>query len=168
VVDEFTRGRESLDRWWGRSFDGDITVVIDDRQRVSMALVPAWNGQRGLMLFPTRGVLSGSSPILHELVHVYAPNQNRFLAEGLAVYAHHLLKGAPGFPNFGEDLHRLARDVAARVSIEKLDTIPTPTPPAASGLDERVYYVAAGSFVGYLVETWGIDKFRELYAATPL
>jgi hypothetical protein len=30
---------------------------------------------------------------LHEIVHIYAPHTNRFLAEGLAVYLHATLAG---------------------------------------------------------------------------
>jgi hypothetical protein len=38
----------------------------------------------------------------------------------------------------------------------------------ASGLSEDEAYLVAGSFVRFLIERHGLDKFRALYAATPL
>ncbi len=38
------------------------------------------------MEFPAWRVNAGKAAILHELAHVFFPNGNRFLAEGLAVY----------------------------------------------------------------------------------
>ena len=169
LVAQIMEGRKRVEAWWGSSFDGRIRVVADPAQRVSMALVPAWRGQHGLMLFPNRGISSGSSPVLHELVHVYAPNQNRFLAEGLAVHAHQQLGGAPAEPNYGKDLHALAREVAYRVPLAMLDRVSTPTAlTQATGVDERVCYLIAGSFVGWLLERHGMERFRALYARTPL
>jgi hypothetical protein len=57
---------------------------------------------------PLRRVRDNSGALLHEVVHVYAPNPNRFLAEGLAVYLHTKLAGNAALPNFGEDLGRAA------------------------------------------------------------
>jgi hypothetical protein len=45
-------------------------------------------GHRGFLEMPLRGVRENTGALLHEIVHIYAPNNNRFLAEGLAVYLH--------------------------------------------------------------------------------
>ncbi len=50
---------------------------------------------------PLRRARDSTGALLHEIVHIYAPNNNRFLAEGLAVYLHAKLAGNPAFPNFG-------------------------------------------------------------------
>ncbi|MGE0747473.1 MAG: hypothetical protein AB7K86_19590 [Rhodospirillales bacterium] len=153
--------------WWGPSFDGVWRVEIDAGRGPSMALVPAWRGDRGRMLFRAGAVRAGRAAVVHEVVHVFAPNANRFLAEGLAVYAHEHLGGVAAHPNFGDDLHRAARPFAA-AEIAALDRIATPQQLGTDTLDEKSAYLVAGSFVRYLIETHGLAAFRRLYEATPL
>ena len=115
---------------------------------------------------PLRGVRGDNGALLHEIVHVYAPNGNRFLAEGLAVYLHHQLAGNPAFPNFGRPLDRAARMLAGSEAVERLDRVRTPEP-LSSVLDESAAYVIGGSFVGYLIEKHGLPAFKRLYDGEP-
>jgi len=154
--------------WWGPTFAGPYRVSIEDSRGPSMALVPAWRGERGTMLFRSRTTSQGRSAAIHQVVHVFAPNANRFLAEGLAVYAHEHLGGAASYPNFGKDLHLLAAGFADRADLQALARIPTPKRVELDNLDGKASYVVAGSFVRFLVETEGMAKFRALYALTPL
>jgi hypothetical protein len=151
--------------WWGDTFDGAFVVTIEDSRGPSMALVPAWRGERGAMLFRARPVRSRQAAIQHEVVHVFAPNANRMLAEGLAVYAHERLGAPSAYPNFGNDLHLAAKELP-EIDMAALERIATPTP--LQGTDERQAYIAAGSFVRFLIERHGFDAFRRLYALTPL
>lgn len=154
--------------FWGDTFQGEITVDVSDGYRISRAIVPAWHGKRGFMEMPARRVQTDSAATTHELIHVFAPNGNRFLAEGFAVYAHERLGGAAAFPNFDEDLHRAAAPLAERVDLATLDGISTPTP-LGSVIDEKEGYLIGGSFVRFLIETQGgMEKFRALYTLTPL
>ena len=115
------------------------------------------------MEIPFRHVRDNSAPLLHEIVHVYAPNNNRFLAEGLAVYLHTKLAGNRAFPNFAEGLHRAAaRNLVKVSSLQVLNVVRTPRPLSAV-MDEQVAYILAGSFVGFLIERYGLDLFRKLY-----
>jgi len=101
--------------------------------------------------------------LLHEIVHIYAPHNNRFLAEGLAVYLHATLAGNPAFPNFGEDLRRLAvRGLSGVASLDALNSVRTPRP-LGTVMDERTAYVLAGSFVGFLIERYAVALFRRVY-----
>ena len=159
--------RRRLRAWWGATYEGTIRIKVDDAARVSMALVPAWRGQHGLMLMPAQRVRDGMAASLHEMVHIYAPNANRFLAEGLAVHAHQALGGVKAFPNFGADLHALAADIAGDVPVVDAERIATPQP-LGGGAVERATYAAAGSFVAFLIERYGMEPFRRLYAMTPL
>jgi hypothetical protein len=154
--------------WWGPTFAGPYAVSIEDSRGPSMALVPAWQGERGHMLFRSRTVRQGRAAAIHEVVHVFAPNANRFLAEGLAVYAHEHLGGAASYPNFGKDLHLLAAGHADDAELQALDRIPTPGRVELDNLDGAASYMVAGSFVRYLIETRGMEKFRALYALTPM
>jgi hypothetical protein len=155
--------------WWGPTFEGPYTVNIEDNKGPSMAMIPAWRGHHGTMLFRSQKTRDGRSPVVHEVVHIFAPNANRFVAEGLAVYAHAHLGGQPAYPNFGRDLHKAAKPYAAWADLPMLDAIVVPkgllTPDRPR---QRKAYTVAGSFVRYLIETRGMEKFRALYALTPM
>jgi hypothetical protein len=117
------------------------------------------------MIFGAKRVNAGEAATVHEMIHVYAPNANRFLAEGLAVYGHDLLGGPPAYPNFGKSLDALAaRSVNREVAIA-LERTPMPNPLETVSKEGEAI---AGSFVKFLIERHGMDKFRTLYALTPL
>ena len=112
---------------------------------------------------PLRRARENTGGLLHEIVHIYAPHDNRFLAEGLAVYLQATLAGNPAFPNFGENLRRLAiRGLSGVRSLEALNSVRTPRP-LGTVMDEKTAYVLAGSFVGFLIERYELARFRSVY-----
>lgn len=180
------------DRQWLATPVPEFHVVVSDRFKISRSLVPAWSGRAGHMEFPAFRVAARKAAIAHELVHVFFPNANRLLAEGLAIYLQAEIGGNPAFPNFGKPLHGLVRerlremlpgftqgDPASLDSIRlaELDTIATPNPLALRVGDVfygeeprgqgRIYPIA-GSFIQFLIDTRGTEKFRALYLQTPL
>ena len=194
---DFCREIARLEKWaadvgWGRSSIPQLHVAVSDRYKISKSLVPAWSGRAGYMEFPAWRVLARKAAIMHELVHVFFPNGNRFLAEGLAVYLQAAIGGNPAFPNFGKPLHENTRErfeeMAPALSsgdkqslelihLVELDPIATPSPLTLQ-VGHEVYgeeprgqafiYPIAGSFVQFLIETRGMDMFRALYIQTPL
>lgn len=180
----------SVDRRWPTIQWPELHVVVSDRYKISKSLVPAWYGRAGHMEFPAWRVITHKAAIAHELVHVVFPNANRFLAEGLAICLQAEIGGNPAFPNFGRPLHALAREVLqdmvpevaparpeSLVHLGELDAIATPAPltlwvgrnffgegPRGQG---RIYPLA-GSFVQFLVEAHGWQRFHALYEHTPL
>ena len=155
--------RKKVEEFWGAAWNQPIRINVSSSYRISRALVPGYFGNRGFMEMPLRTVRNNTSALLHEIVHIYAPNDNRFLAEGLAVFVHAKLAGNPAFPNFGEDLRRLAaRGLSGIKSLEALNGVRTPRPLSAV-MDEKNAYALAGSFVGYLIEKYGLASFRSLY-----
>jgi hypothetical protein len=161
---------QAVCEWWGPTYSGPFHIVVNNVLRESMALVPAWYGKIGYVFFPDSVVYRGRAATTHEVTHVFATNANRFLAEGLAVYAHEYLQGPPAYPNFGVSVRPLARRYADKADISSLDKTATPTPLGfgSSKLEQRETYLVAGSFVRYLISEFGFSKFRELYALTPL
>ena len=153
---------------WGPAFEGPFTLEVEENQGPSMALVPVWRGNRGRILLRGSMVRQRRAAVAHEIVHVVAPNSNRFLAEGLAVYLHDLFKSEPAYPNFGKDLKSEARNLLDRADIAALEQVATPTRLRLDGLDSRDAYIVAGSFVGFLIEQHGLVQFRRLYVLTPL
>jgi hypothetical protein len=144
------------------------------------------------MEFPTWRVIARKAAISHELVHVFLPNGNRFLAEGLAVHVQAKIGGNQAFPNFGRPLHTMVREFLPAmvpqfrqgdpVSLEPLhlsdlDCIATPSP-LTLRVGNNFYdegprgqahvYPIAGSFVQHLIESHGLQSFRLLYERTPM
>ena len=169
-----------------------LQVFVAADYEISRALVPAWHGRRGRLEFPLGRVVARKAAIAHELIHVYFPNGNRFLAEGLAIYLQSILGENPAFPNFGRPLHDVARErlremapgllaedvsALAAVNLAELDAIPTPNPLALTAA-QRFYqterrvqagiYAVVGSFFQFLTEAHGLARFRRLYERTPL
>ena len=165
---ELHTGIEKVCGWWGATFAGPLTVDVTETVATSMALIPAWRGKADYIVFPAAGVRSGRIPSVHELVHVFAPNANRFLAEGLAVYGHAELGGPPAFPNFGKNIGRAAASFASHADIVALERLAAPSMLHLPGkLERQPSYLAAGSFVAFLMRRNGLDTFRRLYATTP-
>ena len=170
-------------------------VFISEEYKFSRALVPAWSAQRGRMEFPANRVAAGEAAVAHELVHVFFPNANRMLAEGLAVYLHQCVAPNPAFPNFKVNLHKLVAQLIDKeagpfnghedldkISIASLDKIPTPDDMnfrigQQSCDDPSITYALAGSFTQYLIENCELaagrkpgrcPAFFNLYQQTPL
>jgi hypothetical protein len=194
---DFRRDLERLHRWaaeneWPALAAPALHVTVSHKYRISKSLVPAWYGRAGEMQFPAWRVAAREAAIAHELVHVFWPNGNRFLAEGLAIHLQAALGGNPAFPNFDRPLHEVAveRMQAMRpengpdgggrfghISLSELDAVATPNPLVLKvgaqfyGEDARgqaQVYPLAGSFVQFLVEAGGLERFRALYGLTPL
>jgi hypothetical protein len=112
-----------------------LQIFVANSYQISRSLAPAWLGQRGRMEFPAVEAVAGEAAMAHEIVHVFFPNGNRMLAEGLAVYLQQALyqqqppRTNPAFPNFGEDLHLLARQYTCggpqqgAISLDKIDLV---------------------------------------------
>ena len=193
--DDFCRELARLEDWadeynWVPAAVSRFDVIVSDRFRISRSLVPGWMGFGGQMEFPRWRVADRTAAIMHELGHVFFPNGNRLLAEGLAIHLQDAIGSNPAFPNFGKPLHDTARDklrglgpaaslenTLARFSLGDLDAIATPSPltlrvgDTVFGEEPRgqgFIYPLAGSFVRLLLETRGLEHFRRLYALTPL
>jgi len=162
---DIQEARRRVRDWWGATFEERITVETTASQVYSMALVPAWRGERGRMIFGSRRVNAREAATIHEMIHVYAPNANRMLAEGLAVYGHDKLDGNRAYPNFGADIHRIAAPLATKALLLTLERVATPDPLEKVLPDGEAI---AGSFVRFLIERFGMEKFRALYDSTPL
>lgn len=191
------RDLERLEQWavrhrWLPFQIPHLQIAVSRKYRISRSLVPAWEGRAGSMEFPAWRVAARRSAIAHELVHVAFPNGNRLLAEGLAIYLQAEIGGNPAFPNFGRPLHDVAIECMQAmkpaspqdgsqafdwIALADLERIATPNPlaltvgEAAYGEEPRGQahvYPIAGSFAQYLIESYGMDRFRDLYRLTPL
>ena len=72
--------RQKVEAFWGATWTDAIRIHVSGAYRISRALVPAYLGDRGFMEMPLRRARDNSGALLHEIVHIYAPSRNRFLA----------------------------------------------------------------------------------------
>jgi len=155
--------RRKVESFWGATWKEPIRIHVDSSYRISRALVPAYQGDRGFMEMPTQRVRNNDGALLHEIVHIYAPNDNRFLAEGLAVYLQDKMGGNGAFPNFARNLNVSALQRLSEVnSLTPLNSVQTPRP-LSTVANQRTAYILAGSFVGFLTEKYGLPRFKTLY-----
>jgi hypothetical protein len=194
---DFRREVASLKQWsrredWLPDDSADLQIFVSDEYKISRSLVPAAVDRRGRMEFPAWKAIAGEAAILHELVHVYFPNGNRLLAEGLAVFLQATIGRNPTFPNFGRPLHEMMRELARemvpeflpgqpeslkKICLTDLDKIATPSPLRLrvgrylydnTPVGQAHIYPIAGSFVQFLMETHGTNRFYALFVRTPL
>jgi len=155
--------RAKVEAFWGATWTEPIRIRVDASYQLSRALVPGHFGNRGFMEMPLRRVTRGNGALLHEIVHIYAPHENRFLAEGFAVYLQTKLGGNPALPNEGEPLAKLARrKLPTPEKMAELNAVKTPVP-LGRVMDDMTAYVLAGSFVEFLIERHELARFRVLY-----
>jgi hypothetical protein len=166
-------------------FSGDIHVTVCEyAPPASQALLPAWRGHRGQMKFAALRVRQGRAAILHELVHVYEPNQVRFLAEGFAVYLEEKIGNIDVYPTFGSSIEeRLNSTHSSELPSLKLDIFDGVSVGGGLSLGDSVEletqipiaaergaysYLVSGSFVKFLICAYGMEKFMLFYELTPL
>jgi len=166
-------------------FSGQLRVnVLDYSPPASEALLPAWEGRRGQMKFAASRANEGTASILHELTHVHAPNQVRFLAEGYAVYLEEMIGNIDAYPTFGDSIEGQMRTIStsalSSVSLSAFDLVTTKRNHMLGdnvGLDAAIShpadrgsyaYLVSGSFVKFLIDAHGLAKFKAFYELTPL
>lgn len=137
-----------------------VRVRIVERYRGMEVRVATAYPERGLILIPPSIARRGLIPGAHELTHLIAGRgASQTLTEGLAVYIHDKFGEQPAFPTFRTDLRSGLRQALAR-----LDLAAHPTLDEIEGWigdfdrqsHRRYAYLAAGAFVGFLIE----DIFR--------
>ncbi len=170
-ADEAQRAYLDVARYFGRRDDRTILILVGDRYDVPTAyheratITLGANRIRGDAGF---GRFAGLGPsIVHEVTHLLAPSRgkdNQFLDEGLAVFVQEKFKRPDdrSFPNMGRDLHeetvRWGRERGGLVPLAEAD----PSRGRAGG-SRPLVYLQGGSFVRYLVETYGLARFMSMY-----
>jgi hypothetical protein len=159
------RERTKVEKYWGPTWREPIRIQVDRKYAIARSLVTN-GGKPGNIEMPLDRARDRTGALLHEITHNYAPNANRFLQEGLAVYLQDKIGEARSFPNFGRPLGAAAAEVARSVgSLDALNAVRFPQP-LASVMPDRAAYLLSGSFVQYLIDRrGGLEKFRTLYAS---
>lgn len=156
--------REKVEALWGATWKEPIRIHVSSSYRISRALVPAYRGDLGFMEMPVQRARNNDGALLHEIVHIYAPNSNRFLAEGLAVYLQDKMGSNRAFPNFSDDLNVLAHRRLLEVnSLARLNSGQTTKLWSTLGDERTTSYILGGSFVGFLIDRYGLPRFKSLY-----
>lgn len=170
---EAERAYQAVARYFGRGHERVISIRVGERYDVPTAyhsrstIVVGANRIRGDAGGVGRWRALGPA-IAHEITHLVA-GQSRgapggFLDEGLAVFVQEKFKlpGDRSFPNMGRDVH----EETVRWSRQYDRLVPLAETHQArwlAGGPRDLIYLQAGSFVRFLVETQGLEKFMSLY-----
>jgi hypothetical protein len=187
---DFRLRQKSLEQYFTATrvttlFAGNINVhVYDYSPPTAESLLPAWEGHRGQMKFAASRAKDGTANFVHELCHVHAPNEVRFLTEGYSTYLEEMLGNIEAFPTFGDSIEnaikKFGNSPLAVVELDRFDGIATQRHHEIGdnvGLEtvipdrrDRVNYtyLISGSFVKYLINAYGLYKFKKLYELSPL
>lgn len=128
------------------------------------------NAYGGIISLPIRLVKQRKAAIVHEVTHIIASHgYNRFFSEGLAIYFQERFGEDHGFPNFSgvpldkiiwrnrknlHDIFGLTTDNSIFIKV---------------GTKKReIAYIQAGSFINFLVVTYGEKKLAELHNSMSL
>ena len=106
-----------------------------------------------------------NAPYVHETVHIIAWDWSApWMEEGLAVFLNDELSGYPSYPNFGEDLDKLAKSALQYQSaLRKVGRSELPEFPSEK--ERRAYYILSGSFIKYIHTQIGMEQLMEIYRA---
>jgi len=120
----------------------------------------------GIVYLPSWRVKNKTAAVIHEVTHVIAKHgDNRFFAEGIAVFFQQKFGEDKGFPNFGKNLHELTNSYKEAQQFIPLSQIQydNDTFRAVGTQKRKVAYVEAGSFFEFLFEKYGEQKLRTLH-----
>jgi hypothetical protein len=181
--------RKKLDQFFKKNgwptFEGKIRVIVFDYSPPlphSQEFEWTFGPYKGMFVIPARRVKEDKVVTIHEMTHIYAPNQGKMLTEGFAVYVQQLpnIGRLDVMPTFGKSLREnLKGCTKGLVNLRILDRESVPGigkladvihPPQGCRIIELsiLRYLVAGSFVEFLVENYGLDKFKALYDSTPM
>jgi hypothetical protein len=172
-------------------FSGKFDVEVSNGQAFSEALLFAWAGRRGHMFFPAPRAKEGRTAIVHEVTHVHAPNEVRFLAEGFPAVLEEQMGNLKAYPTLGKhvecdivDYNDAYKQAVRSVKFSLFDGVATQKgvflgdnmglekafPASDDGTSQRraFAYLVSASFVKFLIEKHGLDDFKALYNLTPL
>lgn len=106
-----------------------------------------------------------NAPYVHETVHIIAWDWNTpWIEEGLAVFLNDKLNGHPAFPNYGNDIDKLAKSMLGFKSALWL-VGEKGIPEFSASEERRAFYILSGSFTKYLYTHVGIEKLMRIYKA---
>jgi hypothetical protein len=164
--------------------------LYDFTPPVATSMDFAWNGALGIVKYPVRRINEGKSVYAHELAHIHSPNNVRYLAEGLAVFLEEIVGNINGMPTFGKTLEFRLRTYLATypmlslaLDLAKFDQLDVGSTNSGDNMARAEFglanaipdnidrafatYTVSASFVKFLIQTYGIIKFKGLYDLTP-
>ncbi|MBN1776851.1 MAG: hypothetical protein JW811_01905 [Clostridiales bacterium] len=152
------------DRWTEFYGPGGVTVEIRFTERAShvegayqsyAAKIPRIYINRSMAEY-------GFWPMAHEITHLICPEYSSLsLREGLACYMQDEVAQIPAPFNYGLDAHACAYLYVAENDHEVLDLMGGAA--VATGGKRAAFYLCSYSFSRYLIETYGLPAFMELY-----
>lgn len=154
--------RNKVEAFWGRTWPYAIRIHVSSAVSFPDAVSLNLSGFRGYIQMPvqvqTPSPVGRPSVLLSQMVYVYAPNDNRFLMDGLSGYSQEKLGGY-----LTADLHYLASSHLGELpstGLTNLNAVRTPAPTWVVLRGNQRALTLAASFVRFLIEEYGLEAFR--------
>lgn len=118
----------------------------------------------GVIFLPDSHIRDKRAAIIHEITHALANHgDNSFFTEGLAVYFQDRFGGGNSFPNYSIPLDDLVRHYKRQL-IPIVELMQNNAVFSQLESEERlIAYIEAGSFIRFLVNTYGEERLAELH-----
>jgi hypothetical protein len=142
--------------------------INDTGTQVTVRLHPQW----GIADFGSPASIDiyafqiGRNGLIHELTHLLMGYYNSFLSEGLAVMTEERYGWNLAFPNFLRPVDaclyaflRDSNDFSPLSTLANSRRLWNPSKPELS----QLYYLQAGSFARYLIQTYGLSAYLDVY-----
>lgn len=172
----FEKALESVTGFLGKKSTRRLTVSISDQH-----FYPHFEPVRGIIVIPANRIRGGANgppafrnrgPSIADAitVAVTAPGNRRygpFLQTGLAIYMQERFgaKHDRAYPAMGKDIHdetaMAARRAGRLISLSEVEKVRTKRQRLIG--PRHLAYLQEGSFVRFLIEEWGIERFLAVF-----
>lgn len=159
--------------WYSRykkNEDGYVEITIKDTTQASH-VEGGYNSKN--VLEPTvylnnEWMMHSMAPLAHELTHIICQDYTSVsLREGLASYVADEISDKPIVFNFGMCPHELSKNIILTdyTSVIKQTKLIGTFDEVADNSARSGYYILSYSFCKYLIDTYGLDVFMEVYSS---
>lgn len=143
-----------------------IQFAMTDKESKTNASSYGKHMQQGMISLKDIYFAFQMAPIVHEMTHVVYWSASRSLNEGLAQHMQDHLGGNAAVHNLGMNPHEICQNVIipSLLHQEIVESVGTFEKAGSAANDQRAaYYIAAYSFVDYLIETYGIETYLNIH-----
>jgi len=166
IINRVEQGIVDLQQYFGESFLRYNTSQRKLHVYIQSGEGPSHMRAGAIFLFYVK---DHKCPYIHETVHaLLGQNQIKWLEDGIAVFLNDYFHSDPSFPNFGVNLDRFSLKVINSENSYLLSLDNSYFSFVSGMSDKRVFerravYILSGSFIKYLIEKYGKDRFLKAY-----
>ena len=165
IADRAQRAVRNIGEFWGEPYTRSVRINIDPSERRSNTRI-----HDGFINLDLKSALPASNTIEHEITHVVVgsdPARRRYLIEGIAMYCEfrfgrYNATTPTALTTYIDDWTRREIKKTGYMRLDRTDAV-IADPALAYPAWRTVAYTEAASFVKFLLEIYGLEKFKRIY-----